>query len=104
MPIYGTLATSFIAMLIAVPVSFGIAMFLTEVAPAWLRSPVASAIELLAGIPSIIYGMWGLFVFVPFLAEHINPWLPNAQHLAATSGRMRSWAAVRADRRSASAC
>lgn len=74
-PIYGTLVTSFLALLIAVPVSFGIAIFLTEVAPPWLRMPVASAIELLAGIPSIIYGMWGLFVFGPFMAEHISPWI-----------------------------
>jgi len=74
-PIYGTLVTALIAMLIAVPVSFGIALFLTEVAPAWMRGPVAAAIELLAGIPSIIYGMWGLFVFVPFMAEHVVPWL-----------------------------
>src|SRR5207342_803419 len=74
-PIFGTLVTSLIAMLIAVPVSFGIALFLTEVAPPWLRGPVAAAIELLAGIPSIIYGMWGLFVFVPIMAEYVNPWL-----------------------------
>ncbi|HEY2395187.1 MAG TPA: phosphate ABC transporter permease subunit PstC [Rudaea sp.] len=74
-PIYGTLVTALIAMLIAVPVSFGIALFLTEVAPAWMRGPVAAGIELLAGIPSIIYGMWGLFVFVPFMAAHIIPWL-----------------------------
>ena len=74
-PIYGTLVTSLIAMLIAVPVSFGIALFLTEVAPTWMRGPVASAIELLAGIPSIIYGMWGLFVFVPFMSAHIIPFL-----------------------------
>jgi len=74
-PIYGTLLTALIAMIIAVPVSFGIALFLTEVAPAWMRGPVAAAIELLAGIPSIIYGMWGLFVFVPFMAAHILPWL-----------------------------
>jgi phosphate transport system permease protein len=74
-PIYGTLVTALIAMLIAVPVSFGIAMFLTEVAPPWLRGPIGSAIELLAGIPSIIYGMWGLFVLVPFLGEHVFPWL-----------------------------
>ena len=74
-PIYGTVVTSLIALLIAVPVSFGIALFLTEVAPAWMRTPVGSAIELLAGIPSIIYGMWGLFVFVPVMAEHVNPWL-----------------------------
>lgn len=74
-PIYGTLVTAAIAMIIAVPVSFGIALFLTEVAPTWLRTPVGTAIELLAGIPSIIYGMWGLFVFVPMLAEHVYPWI-----------------------------
>jgi phosphate transport system permease protein len=74
-PIYGTLVTAAIALIIAVPVSFGIAMFLTEIAPRWLRGPVATAIELLAGIPSIIYGMWGLFVLVPYLAEHVYPWV-----------------------------
>jgi len=74
-PIYGTLVTALIAMLIAVPISFGIALFLTEVSPLWLRTPIGSAIELLAGIPSIIYGMWGLFVLVPYLAEHVFPWL-----------------------------
>jgi len=74
-PIYGTLVTSLLAMLFAVPVSFGIALFLTEIAPGWLRGPVAAAIELLAAIPSIIYGMWGLFVFVPFMADHVEPWL-----------------------------
>jgi phosphate transport system permease protein len=74
-PIYGTVVTALIAMLIAVPVSFGIAMFLTEIAPKWLRGPVGTAIELLAGIPSIIYGMWGLFVLVPYLSEHVYPWI-----------------------------
>ncbi|MBP6562254.1 MAG: phosphate ABC transporter permease subunit PstC [Neisseriaceae bacterium] len=74
-PIYGTIVTSVIALLIAVPVSFGIAIFLTELSPIWLRRPLGIAIELLAGIPSIIYGMWGLFVFAPFFAEHIQPWL-----------------------------
>ncbi|GAA5006743.1 phosphate ABC transporter permease subunit PstC [Pseudoluteimonas lycopersici] len=74
-PIYGTLVTALIAMLIAVPVSFGIAMFLTEIAPKWMRGAVGAAIELLAGIPSIIYGMWGLFVLVPVLAEHVYPWI-----------------------------
>ena len=73
-PIYGTIVTALIAMLIAVPVSFGIAFFLTEVAPRWLRGPVGTAIELLAGIPSIIYGMWGLFVLVPVMTEHVTPW------------------------------
>jgi len=74
-PIYGTVITAIIAMLIAVPVSFGIAFFLTEVAPRWLRGPVGTAIELLAGIPSIIYGMWGLFVLVPVMTEYGTPWL-----------------------------
>jgi phosphate transport system permease protein len=67
-PIYGTLATSLIALLIAVPVSFGIALFLTELAPTWLRRPLGTAIELLAAIPSIVYGMWGLLVFAPIFA------------------------------------
>ena len=68
-PIYGTLVTSFIAMLIAVPVGLMIAFFLTELCPQWLRRPIGIAIELLAGIPSIIYGIWGLFVFAPFLQQ-----------------------------------
>ena len=71
-PIYGTLVTSAIALLIAVPVSFGIALFLTELSPAWLRRPLGTAIELLAAIPSIVYGMWGLFVFVPLFAEYFQ--------------------------------
>lgn len=74
-PIYGTLVTSVIALLIAVPVSFGIAIFLTELSPLWLRRPLGIAIELLAGIPSIIYGMWGLFVFAPFFADNIQPFM-----------------------------
>jgi phosphate transport system permease protein len=74
-PIYGTLVTATIALLIAVPVSLGVAIFLTEMAPGWLRKPVSTAIELLAGIPSIVYGMWGLFVLVPILGEHVFPWL-----------------------------
>src|ERR1051326_8434001 len=72
-PIYGTIVTSFIAMLIAVPVGLMIAMFLTELCPMWLRRPIGIAIELLAGIPSIIYGIWGLFVFAPFLQAHVQP-------------------------------
>ena len=74
-PIYGTIVTAIIAMLIAVPVSFGIAFFLTEVAPRWMRGPVGTAIELLAGIPSIIYGMWGFFVLMPVMRETIIPWM-----------------------------
>ncbi|MGH8307543.1 MAG: phosphate ABC transporter permease subunit PstC [Gammaproteobacteria bacterium] len=73
--IFGTLVTSLIAMIIAVPVSFGIALFITELAPAWLRRPVSTAIELLAAIPSIIYGMWGLFVFAPLFGEYVQPWI-----------------------------
>lgn len=73
--IYGTIVTSIIAMLIAVPVSFGIALFITEMAPQWLKRPIGTAIELLAAIPSIIYGMWGLFVFAPLFADHVQPWL-----------------------------
>ncbi|MBT0723682.1 phosphate ABC transporter permease PstC [Rosenbergiella sp. S61] len=71
-PIYGTLVTSAIALLIAVPVSFGIALFLTELSPTWLRRPLGTAIELLAAIPSIVYGMWGLFVFAPLFAEYFQ--------------------------------
>jgi phosphate transport system permease protein len=73
--IAGTLATSFIALMIAFPVSFGIALFLTEICPVWLRRPMGTAVELLAGIPSIIYGMWGLFVFVPLFGDHVQPLL-----------------------------
>ncbi|TAG26229.1 MAG: phosphate ABC transporter permease PstC [Burkholderiales bacterium] len=70
--IYGTLATSIIALIIAVPVSFGIAIFLTELSPAWLKRPLGTAIELLAAVPSIVYGMWGLLVFGPILATYIQ--------------------------------
>jgi phosphate transport system permease protein len=73
-PIYGTLVTSFIAMLIAVPVGIGIAIFLTELCPRPLRRPLGVAVELLAGIPSIIYGIWGLFVLAPLLQETLQPW------------------------------
>jgi phosphate transport system permease protein len=70
--VYGTLATSAIALLIAVPVSFGIALFLTELSPAWLKRPLGTAIELLAAVPSIVYGMWGLLVFGPILATWVQ--------------------------------
>lgn len=72
-PIYGTLVTSAIAMVIAAPLGLMIAMFLTELCPGWLRRPIGIAIELLAGIPSIIYGIWGLFVFAPFLQHTVQP-------------------------------
>ncbi|UGV24738.1 phosphate ABC transporter permease subunit PstC [Rhodopseudomonas boonkerdii] len=74
-PIYGTLVTSVIAMAIAIPVGIGIAIFLTELCPQWLRRPIGMAVELLAGIPSIIYGMWGFFVLGPFLANHFQPFM-----------------------------
>jgi phosphate transport system permease protein len=74
-PIYGTLITSFLAMLIAVPLGLLISLFLTEICPMWLRRPIGIAIELLAGIPSIIYGIWGLFVFAPFLQRTVQPFL-----------------------------
>ena len=76
--IYGTVVTSVIALLIAVPVSFGIALFLTETCPVFLRRPLGVAIELLAGVPSIIYGIWGLFVFAPLFAQHVQPYLQTA--------------------------
>jgi phosphate transport system permease protein len=76
--IYGTVVTSFLAMFIAVPVGIGIAIFLTEICPRALRRPIGIAIELLAGIPSIIYGIWGLFVFAPWFQEHVQTWLVDA--------------------------
>ncbi|AWU97703.1 phosphate ABC transporter permease subunit PstC [Azospirillum ramasamyi] len=76
-PIYGTLITSVIAMAVGIPVSFGIALFITEMCPAWLKRPLGVAIELLAGIPSIIYGIWGLFVFAPFMQSTVQPFLIN---------------------------
>ena len=75
--IAGTLITSLLALLIAFPVSFGIALFLTEICPTWLKRPLGTAVELLAGVPSIIYGMWGLFIFAPFFADHVQPLLQN---------------------------
>jgi len=75
--IFGTLVTSAIAMIIAVPVSFGIAIFITELSPQWLKRPIATAVELLAAIPSIIYGMWGLFIFAPLFADNVQPWVTD---------------------------
>ena len=72
-PVYGTIVTSILALMFAVPVSFGIAFYLTELAPVWARRPIGTAIELLAAVPSIIYGMWGFFVIVPVMAQHIQP-------------------------------
>jgi len=75
--VFGTLVTSAIALIIAIPVSFGIALFITELAPERLKRPIGTAIELLAAIPSIIYGMWGLFVFAPLFADHVQPWVSD---------------------------
>jgi len=72
-PIYGTLVTSVIAMVVGIPVAFGVAVFITEICPIWLKRPLATMIELLAAIPSIIYGIWGLFVFAPFVQQYIQP-------------------------------
>jgi phosphate transport system permease protein len=74
-PIYGTIMTAAIAMVIAVPIGIGIAVFLTELCPRPLRRPIGTAVELLAGIPSIIYGIWGLFVFAPFVQKTIQPFV-----------------------------
>jgi phosphate transport system permease protein len=85
-PIYGTLVTSIIAMAIAVPLGLLISLFLTELCPMWLRRPIGIAIELLAGIPSIIYGIWGLFVFAPFLQRFVQPFLIDTfQHVPVLS-------------------
>jgi phosphate transport system permease protein len=73
--IYGTVMTSLLAMILAVPLAFGIAFYLTELAPAWLKQPVGVAVELLAAVPSIIYGMWGFFVIVPIMAQYVEPTL-----------------------------
>jgi phosphate transport system permease protein len=76
--VYGTLLTSVLALVFAVPLAFGIAFYLTELAPSWLRRPVGTAIELLAAVPSIIYGMWGFFVIVPIMSQYIEPTLIDA--------------------------
>ena len=83
-PIYGTVVTSVIAMVVAIPLSFGIAVFLTELCPAWLKRPVGTAVELLAAVPSIIFGIWGMFVFAPVLQRHVQPWL--IEHLGPLPG------------------
>ena len=91
-PIFGTLVTSAIALLIGIPVSFGIAVFLTEMCPPLLKRPLGTAVELLAAIPSIIYGMWGLFVFAPVFGDYVQPALTRSSvdvvdHRPAISGR-----------------
>jgi phosphate transport system permease protein len=92
--IYGTLMTSFIALLIAVPVSFGIALFLTEMSPGWLKRPLGTAIELLAAVPSIVYGMWGLLVFGPILSTYVQQPLQSLPSRACPAGTLVSGAPV----------
>ncbi len=79
-PIYGTVVTSVIAMALAVPTGFGIALFLTEICPPLLKRPIGVAVELLAAVPSIIFGIWGLFVLAPVLQRHVQPWLIKHAH------------------------
>jgi phosphate transport system permease protein len=86
--VYGTVVSSLLALIMAVPLAFGVAFFLTELAPAWLRRPVGTAIELLAAVPSIIYGMWGFFVLAPLISHTLKPWL------AATLGHVPGLSAV----------
>ncbi len=76
--VYGTVASAVLALIMAVPLAFGIAYFLTDLAPQWLRGPVGTAVELLAAVPSIIYGMWGFFVLAPLVSETIKPWLAGS--------------------------
>lgn len=78
--IYGTLVTSAVAMLIGIPVSIGIAIFITELCPAWLKRPISTAVELLAGIPSIIFGIWGFFTLAPLMQRYVQPWLISVFH------------------------
>ena len=76
-PIYGTVVSAILALVLSVPLAFGIAFFLTEMAPQWLRRPVGTAIELLAAVPSIIFGMWGFFVIVPIMSDYVQPWVED---------------------------
>ena len=86
--VYGTVVSSILALLMAVPLAFGVAFFLTELAPSWMRRPVGTAIELLAAVPSIIYGMWGVFVLMPAVDQTIKPWLVGSL------GRLTGFSAV----------
>lgn len=79
--IYGTIVTSVVALVVATPLAIGVAVFLSEFAPSWLRGPVAFAVDLLAAVPSVIYGLWGIFVLVPILRDHVVPFLRDTLHL-----------------------
>ena len=91
-PIFGTVVTAILALIMAVPIAFGIAFFLTEMAPQWMRKPIGTAIELLAAVPSIIFGMWGFFVIVPVMAEYIQPWAIDTLGVIPGFGRLFSGA------------
>ena len=82
--IYGTLVTSAIALVIATPLALGVALFVSEIAPTWLRQPLAFLVDLLAAIPSVVYGLWGVFVLIPLLREHLMPFMRDTLHLGAT--------------------
>jgi len=82
--IYGTIVSSLIALLIATPLAIGVAIFLSEFAPSWLRQPVAFVVDLLAAIPSVVYGLWGIFVLIPLLREYVMPFLADTLHLGGT--------------------
>src|SRR3954471_11455530 len=82
--VYGTIVSSLIALLIATPLAVGVAIFLSEFAPSWLRQPVAFFVDLLAAIPSVVYGLWGIFVLIPLLREKVMPFLADTLHLGAT--------------------
>jgi phosphate transport system permease protein len=82
--IYGTIVTSIIALIIATPLALGVAIFLSEYAPRWLRQPVGFLVDLLAAIPSVVYGLWGIFVLLPLLRQHVMPFLRDTLHLGAT--------------------
>ena len=82
--IYGTIVSSIVALIIATPLALGVAIFLSEFAPPWLRQPVAFLVDLLAAIPSVVYGLWGIFVLLPLLREHVMPFLRDTLHLGST--------------------
>lgn len=82
--LYGTIVSSLVALVIATPLAIGVAVFLSEFAPTWLRQPVAFLVDLLAAIPSVVYGLWGIFVLLPILREHVMPFLRDTLHLGST--------------------
>ncbi len=82
--LFGTLVSSAVALVIATPLAVGVAIFLSEFSPAWLRSPVAFLVDLLAAIPSVVYGLWGIFVLIPIMRDHVMPFMRDTLHLGST--------------------